>query len=233
MNCKFFIFLIVSVFCFKNNYAQEETITTLNFIPKFEASNFILNDSTYFIKNGDSIQLKSLKFYISNIELVNGDKVVWQQKNSFHLIDASKNESLQIPLKHQSNLNFTKIKFNLGIDSVVNVSGALGGDLDPTKGMYWTWQSGYINFKLEGKSKKCKTRNNEFHFHLGGYQTPYSALQSISGIVVNKEKIDFVFDLEKFIDEINLSTQNKIMSPSAEAVLLSKKLVGFFTLQKE
>ena len=125
----------------------------------------IKNADSTLIKNGDSIQLKSLKFYISNIELVNGDKVVWQQKNSFHLIDASKNESLQIPLKHQSNLNFTKIKFNLGIDSMVNVSGALGGDLDPTKGMYWTWQSGYINFKLEGKSKKCKTRNNEFHFH--------------------------------------------------------------------
>ena len=233
MNCKFFLILVVSIFCFKNNYAQEETITTLNFIPKFGASTFKLNDSTYFIKNGDTIKLKSLKFYISKIELVNNDKVVWQQKNSFHLIDASKNESLQIPLKYPSNLTFTKIKFNLGIDSAVNVSGALGGDLDPTNGMYWTWQSGYINFKLEGKSKKCKTRNNEFHFHLGGYQTPYSALQSISGTILNKEKINFVFDLEKFIDEINLSTQNKIMSPSTEAVLLSEKLVGFFTLQKE
>jgi hypothetical protein len=37
-------------------------------------------------------------------------------------------------------LKYDQIQFQLGIDSLTNVSGAMGGDLDPTKGMYWTWQ---------------------------------------------------------------------------------------------
>ncbi len=232
MNFRSFILPALFFFSFQIAHTQEETTTIVNFIPKFGGSSLTI-DSTYFAKNNDSIKIESLKFYISNIELVNGDKVIWQQKNSFHLIDAAKKGSMHLTLKHRSNLAFTKIKFNLGIDSVVNVSGAIGGDLDPTKGMYWAWQSGYINFKLEGKSKTCKTRNNEFHFHLGGYQSPYLALQFITLNVSDHEKVNVVIDLEKFVDEIDLSTQNKIMSPGNEAVSLSKKIAGLISLQKE
>ena len=78
-----------------------------------------------------------------------------------------------------------KIKFNLGIDSLTNVSGVMGGDLDPTKGMYWTWQSGYINFKMEGSSAVCPTRNHEFQFHIGGYQDPFYAMQTLELEVKN------------------------------------------------
>ena len=80
------------------------------------------------------------------------------QLTVFELLPSSL--ALQIP----SNIPFSKLKFQLGIDSLTNVSGAMGGDLDPTKGMYWTWQSGYINMKIEGKSNSCKTRKNQFQF---------------------------------------------------------------------
>jgi hypothetical protein len=56
----------------------------------------------------------------------------------------------------------------------------MAGDLDPIKGMYWAWQSGYINMKIEGKSSSCRTRKNEFQFHIGGYLSPYYAMRKVA-----------------------------------------------------
>lgn len=112
--------------------------------------------------------------------------------------------------------------FHIGIDSATNVSGAMGGDLDPTKGMYWAWQSGYINVKIEGTSSVCNTRNHEFQFHLGGYLPPHYALQTLHFPVKNPQQIQIDIDIQKFLKNIDLARQNHIMSPSKEAVVLSK-----------
>ena len=117
------------------------------------------------------------------------------------------------------------------IDSVTNVSGALGGDLDPTKGMYWTWQSGYINFKLEGKSNLCPTRKNEFHFHLGGYLHPYNALKTVKLKVQQSTDIAVVFDVKKLFSAIDLKSTNQIMTPMKEAVLISEKVAQAFSIK--
>jgi hypothetical protein len=230
MKFKFLLVSFLLCLIYQFAYSQQESFTSLNFIPKFGNSLLVLNDTVYSKKNGDDIQFESLKFYISNIELLDNNKIVWQENNSFHLLDGSDSKSMTLLLKTSSNVKYTKIKFNLGLDSTVNVSGAMGGDLDPSKGMYWAWQSGYINFKLEGKSKKCNTRNNEFHFHLGGYAVPYSSIQSITITLTDIKKINITLDLEKMMNEIDLSKQNKIMSPGMEAVLLSKKVCQLFSI---
>jgi hypothetical protein len=106
----------------------------------------------------------------------------------------------------------------------------MGGDLDPTKGMYWTWQSGYINFKLEGKSTICPTRNNAFEFHLGGYQPPFNCLKTALLKSTNQKNIVVVFDLNQFLSSIDLSKQNQIMSPNNQAVLLSEQAIKSFKI---
>jgi hypothetical protein len=232
MRFKFLILIIIFFLKIQFSFSQADKITTVCFTAKFGNSSLFLNDVIYLKNSDDSIKIESLKFYISNFEFLDNDKSMWQEKNSFHLVDISNDRSMKLLLKTNDKVKFNKIKFNLGIDSSVNVSGAMGGDLDPTKGMYWAWQSGYINFKLEGKSKKCNTRNNEFHFHLGGYATPYSAIRSITLNVSELETINITLDLEKMISEIDLSKQNKIMSPSFEAVLLSKKVSQLFSVQQ-
>jgi hypothetical protein len=108
----------------------------------------------------------------------------------------------------------------------------MGGNLDPTKGMYWAWHSGYINFKLEGTSAHCKTRNNEFQFHLGGYQQPNYCLQTISFPINNESKINLKLDVQQILQQIDLTKTNHIMSPSAEAVLISKIVAHAFTIYK-
>jgi hypothetical protein len=124
---------------------------------------------------------------------------------------------------------FDAIQFNVGIDSVTNVAGAMGGDLDPTNGMYWTWQSGYINIKLEGRSNKCVTRNNAFTFHLGGYQFPFNALQNVILPIQQREQINVVVDLQKFFTSFDLTTQNQIMSPGKSAIFLSNQFSTIFS----
>jgi hypothetical protein len=187
-------------------------------------------DSSYKLGVNDSIQIETLKFYISSIELLNKGKVIWKEQNSFHLIDISNEKTLTALLNIPATITFDQVKFNLGIDSITNVSGALGGDLDPTKGMYWTWQNGYINFKLEGKSNVCKTRLHEFQLHLGGYQYPFNSLTSVVLNVSQNEKADILIDIKRFLKTIDLSTQHHIMSPCSDAMLLSNKVLKtFFT----
>ena len=121
----------------------------------------------------------------------------------------------------------------LGIDSTTNMGGAMAGDLDPMKGMYWTWQSGYINFKLEGSSNLCPTFKNEFQFHFGGYAFPNNALQTIILNVNMDKNISIEMDISAFLKEINLEKENLVMSPSQQVIELSKKVASIFKVKEK
>lgn len=187
----------------------------------------------YFMLNkNDSISITELKFYISAIQLIGEKEEVVNEENSYHLIDLSDSSSLRIVLKDNIE-NLKQIRFKIGVDSLANVSGAHSGQLDPTLGMYWTWQSGYINFKLEGASNLCKTRKNEFTFHLGGYQGSEKTIQDVvfdcSRLHIG-EKVILDLDVKKFLAAIDLPALNHIMSPGLQAVQLSSQLPSLFSL---
>jgi len=191
----------------------------------------LVKDKWYVGSNQDSIRFETLKFYISDLKVYLKDGKIFLEQNSFHLLDFENSESMLILLKNIPNENISHISFNIGIDSTTNVSGAMGGDLDPTKGMYWTWQNGYINFKLEGKSTLCKTRNNEFQFHIGGYMNPFTTLQKIELPINKVGSCTIVFDLEQLMDKFDLSILNHVMSPQLDAVEISKKIVTAFSIE--
>lgn len=187
-------------------------------------------DSAYQLHTNDSIKITALRFYVSNIELIDNHKTVWKDATVFRLMDIADSKSTQISIP--SSVSFSKLKFNIGIDSTTNVSGAMGGDLDPTKGMYWTWQSGYINFKLEGSSNLCRTRHNEFQFHLGGYTAPFNNLQIIFVNDITNKQVEILFDIQKLMKQINLTQQHHIMSPGTEAMEFSEKLINSMSIKK-
>ena len=215
-----FIALIIGACYFSN--AQTNKCKFL-FSPTFGNSALFL-DTYYPIALNDSLQITTLKFYISAIELWQDEKLVWKEKTQYHLVDVSEASSLNFFLEFDKLINFNNIKFNLGVDSVTNVSGALGGALDPTRGMYWTWQSGYINLKLEGNTNLCKARHNEFVFHLGGYQKPFLGVQHLKLETNHKEEIKITMDIKEVLNAINLANQNHIMSPSIEAVKIAESI---------
>lgn len=96
------------------------------------------------------------------------DKKNIPELNSYHLINeegtASKSFSFFVmPTQYNS------LSFLIGVDSLKNVSGAQTGGLDPLNGMFWTWNTGYIMFKMEGNSPSSSVVNNKIEYHIGGF----------------------------------------------------------------
>jgi hypothetical protein len=214
-----------------NVFSQQENNVTIDFGIVFNNIPIVLHDSTYQTNDGNAIKFETLKFYCSNIKLLQNGISVFSEQNSFHLIDISDSSSQNIFLKLNKAIAFNQIKFNLGIDSLTNVSGAMGGDLDPTKGMYWTWKNGYVNFKMEGACSTCLPSNRIFEFHLGGYQYPFNSLQKIELNTNDENNLKLILDINKFFNQVDLTKQKHIMSPCVDAVILSQHLANCFSLK--
>jgi len=175
------------------------------------------------LNNTDS--LSKLRFYISQLELRGKGKKRIVSKKEHYLIDFHKDSSSTrfIELKNMDENEVYELVFLLGVDTKTCSSGIGEGVLDPVNGMYWTWQSGYINFKLEGVSMKSPAKKNRFHLHLGGFRKPHVSSQKIKlGLQKPSSQIKICFDLKTFLENIDLNKQHNIMSPSKQSVALSR-----------
>lgn len=211
-------------------FAQLNEQCTINVHIRFGQSDLQVGDTCYPIFQTDSLRLEAVKFYMAGIELWKDNKRVWAEPNSFHLIDATEPASMKIKLPISNAIQYNQLKFSIGIDSATNTAGAMGGDLDPTKGMYWTWQSGYINVKIEGTYSRSTARNKKFQFHIGGYKYPYAAVQPISLPVQSNSGIHLALNLEQLLERLFTDNQFEIMSPCQEAVRVSQQMASLFTL---
>ena len=211
--------LILFFLCFESAIAQKDTDSLfLGFHFKWKTENLELHKNYY--SNKDTLQINLLKFYVSGIEINYENGENYREKNSYHLIDFEDIKTQKIAISKSNSKTISKVIFHIGVDSTASVSGALSGDLDLQKGMYWAWQSGYINMKIEGKSNSCRTRKNQFQFHIGGYMEPNYSLRKINlnGNFNDKNQINVVMDLEKLFTEIDLKHTNTIMIPSEKAM---------------
>lgn len=190
----------------------------------------VFNDSSLFKQKSKQDSISMLRLYISNVQLIFQDGTKYNEPNSYHLMDMEEPESFIVRLLAVEK-PIAKILFNLGIDSATSVSGALNGDLDPAKGMYWAWQSGYVNFKLEGKSMKCTNAKNEFSFHIGGYVAPFYALRKIEIPITQQQNgiVKIEMNLNLLLSKIDLSKTNSIMIPGKEAMQLADCFQAMFS----
>lgn len=212
-------FFLILVYYSNTIYCQK----TISFIPLFNESSFETDKKYSFLE--DSTSISTLKFYISNIQLLQDSLIVYSEKKLGHLIDFKKENPYQLYLNSVKEVEFNQLYFQLGIDSTTNMDGVKSNDLDPSNGMYWTWQSGYINYKMEGTSKICPARKNSFQFHIGGYQYPYNSLQKVTISTNTIENINLYFDLEELLLKIDISSTFQIMSPSEKSNKIAK-LIG-------
>ncbi|GAA4107984.1 hypothetical protein GCM10022393_03640 [Aquimarina addita] len=201
---------------------------TISLVPLFNQKALKL-DLYYLMDNKiDSIQFRTIKFYMSNITLLQDSAEVHTLEKQHVLVDLANNKSQIIDIDIENEISYNKIQFDLGIDPITSESGVFGGDLDPTNGMYWTWQSGYINFKIEGNSTTCPTQNHEFQFHIGGYQEPYNTSRIITLPLQQKENIVIQLELSTLFSQINFSETSSIMSPNQKAMKMADKLTTIF-----
>lgn len=117
----------------------------------------------------DTFKVSMFKYYISNIVVTKDDNSTYSESESFHLIDHNVASTNSIVLSNVPAGSYKSIKFTLGIDSARNNSGAQTGDLDPAKGMFWSWNTGYIMLKLEGTAPLSPDPNKKITYHVGGF----------------------------------------------------------------
>jgi len=151
----------------------------------------VLFDSmhVYTNANGDPYIITTFKYYISNIRLIrkNGDTVYLPE--SYLLVNAADSESLVQRLSDIPPGRYKAVTFIIGIDSLRNFSGAQTGCLDPARGMFWTWNTGYIFVKMEGRSERSTAKQNRLVFHIGGAKTPTNTIRTFTQVFPHTLKV--------------------------------------------
>ena len=210
---------IVSLFISASSFLS---FSQLNFQCNFQRDPLKL-DSIYELNPGEFLSVKELKFYLSDFLFYNEQGEVLYHSDTLIFYDLEEGSSKL--LLSEALEGVYKIDFLLGLDSVKNVSGALEGPYDPLLGMYWAWNTGYINIKLKGTANWIPNPKNDFEFHIGGYRAPYGASQKCTLWVKGST---FYLDLDAFLQSWNLKELNHLMVPGEKAFFFSQEFVKHF-----
>lgn len=177
------------------------------------------------------IDVEAFKCYVGNFTVLENGIESWTD-STYYLLDAKDPESLVLNLPFSGMRNYDALTFDLGVDSATSVAGVFGGDLDPTNGMYWTWNSGYVNFKLEGTHPQSAQVKKAITYHLGGYRAPHKTVRRITLPVKPEQEKIITIDLKRFLDSLDVANQYKVMSSGAEAARLSDLAARCFVLNE-
>lgn len=202
-----------------------------------------LYDATYSNSFGEAYTINKFRYYISNL-MVQRDLENTQINQEIYLIDQAKEESKIISFSVPAG-DYSSLNFQIGVDSIYNVSGAQTGPLDPVKDMFWTWNTGYVMAKLEGNSPASKVVNGKYEFHIGGFSGKNTVLQTVSlpfpeNILVKLNagetmKIVIKADADAWFQDPNdlkIADKPAINSPGKYAVAMSENYKKMFSIEK-
>jgi hypothetical protein len=225
--------MIAACLCYQHSSAQ--VAIRFNVIANGKA--LVLNDSSYTNFFNEPYQVSRLKYYISNVSL-SGSEGSYTGKENVFLLDAGQADSISIePVKG----SYRFLTFTIGVDSALNCSGAQAGALDPLNGMFWTWNSGYIFFKLEGYSASSTADLQRIEHHVGGYRYPNNVARKIrlylpSVLMVEKDSrhlINININLDKYwkgINDIKIAEQALLMTPGGLALKAADNFQNMFSI---
>jgi hypothetical protein len=196
----------------------------LNFKALVNGKALVADTEWYTNVSLDSFTITKFNYYISNVKLTKSDGSVFMEKNSYHLnkhIGGAESFSIaNIPVG-----TYKSIEFLIGVDSLKNVSGAQSGILNEGEDMYWTWSTGYIFYKLEGKYKtSIQTEATPYGLHVGGFEARNKTLRKAvlevgsKILTVTKQHTSQLFidvNIEQAFDEpspISLNDYNAIFT---------------------
>lgn len=216
----------------QNNYAE----LAIKFHYTANGKNLVLGDNNYINAFAESYSITRLKYYISNISLASKKNTALDY-NVF-LVDASVEGTIKIQAFPGE---YTKLVFNLGVDSFLNCSGAQSGALDPLNGMFWTWNSGYVFFKMEGFSSASTADLHRIEHHIGGYRGPYKAERKIElelkePLVINENSrhtLNIQVNLDPYwqgINEIKIADHALVMIPGEQAKKSADNFAAMFSI---
>lgn len=245
-----FISILSVVFltsCQKELHFDTEEVNDHNLVIRFKAvvdTNDLVFGKNYTNKFKEQYSVKAFKFYLHDLEMINTDsaKSVEIAKGKYYLVDFSDSSTTVIKLGIRPYV-YNRLAFIVGVDSARNVSGAQTGALDPTKGMFWTWNTGYIMAKLEGNSPKAATPNNAFEYHIGGFRASESVLKQLTLLFPYSTNIDLKPNTTSEITitanvnawfsnphDIQISADPTCMTPGTLAMQIAENYRKMFTV---
>jgi hypothetical protein len=160
----------------------------------------------------DSVTIDLWKFYLCDMGC-----------NSFRsggclLIDKDTVIKIQCELNRENDLFF-----RVGVDSMTQAHPDFTGDLSPLKNMYWTWHSGFIQLKAEGKILKSNGSWLPFQLHLGGFRR--FPTDQLLHFIVNSDHAELKWDEDRLAQVFQLNSSVNIMSECQDASRLMSKIV--------
>jgi hypothetical protein len=183
------------------------------------------------------INLRQCDLYLSNFKLVRQDGTVWKEANSYHLIrlpdSGASNPTLTI--KDFPSGTYAYFEYSFGVDSASNLSLDHRGDLDPTNGMAWDWNTGYRFLVMEGTYKKAGVSKN-FLWHIGtnkNYRTLRVPLQATN--LQSGNQLTFKVNVQKFFTgthTLPVTAYNNLMFDVTETALAADNLVHAIEIEQ-
>lgn len=182
--------------------------TKVTFRHKVGNRNLVLFDETYTNAFNEPFVVSKFRYYISNFVWTDETGRKGYGDGYCHLIDEADSSSKKIQLNSSEMSRLVSLEFTIGVDSSKNTSGVQTGDLDPMKGMFWTWNSGYVFAKLEGTSDSSNAASHYFNFDVGGYKAKENAIRKIK-LNINGSTTGYIkeilidVDVSKFFNAVH------------------------------
>ncbi|AEV99287.1 hypothetical protein A4D02_32315 [Niastella koreensis] len=152
---------------------------TIQFKHKMGSRELQLFNESYVNPFGEPVTITRFKYYLSHFSITGTGQKETALSDKIFLIDESAPESKTLTFSI-SVTTPKSLSFVIGVDSSLNVSGVQTGSLDPLNGMFWTWNSGYIFARLEGKSDSSHAPAHLVNWDVGGFKTPFNASRKIT-----------------------------------------------------
>ncbi len=158
---------------------NDKNSVTLEFDNRVGDQKLVLGTTKAKNAAGEEFTVTKLNYFVSNIALKKENGEVVKFSDQYFLVRQSEANSLNITLKDVPAANYTGLTYTIGVDSLKSISDVSQrtGVLDPASygadNMYWSWNSGYIFFKMEGTSPAIPANNmmgmTQYEFHIGGF----------------------------------------------------------------
>lgn len=149
-----------------NNPAAAAGEVVIEFDNRAGSNELALFAKYYRTESGDSVKLTTLKYYISNVELVREDGSHYRPLGVHQLVDELDDDSHKLHLEDVPAGNYKAIRFLFGVDSLQCLLQSDTGVFAPAKGMRYSDNSGPIMLKLEG----LYNGNKSMKYWIGGWQ---------------------------------------------------------------
>ena len=218
---------------------NDKNNVTIEFENRVAAQTLVLNDTKYTNSSGEDFTITTLNYFISNVALKKTDGTVVKMPDQYFLVRQADKSTLMPVLKDVPAADYTEMTFTIGVDSVKSISsveqrtGVLDVASYGTDNMYWSWNSGYIFFKMEGISSVAPTNTGglkKYQYHVGGFggRTAATAnnlrkvtlsLPSVASVRKSKSPtIHLIADISKVfsgVSPLKIASAAVVMSPAA------------------